>query len=506
MAIYDHFTSKVDGTYHFWPPGESEGQPRLRRTVYDPVKLLNAYGWAICGQCAHTLYGLYTTAGLEARPIGLPGHSLCEVFYEGRWHILDVDMWTWFRTPAGHIAGAYELTQNPEGLVLNNAERSDPCDLPDRSLEAYAKMYGETETVDDHVKCLPPKWSIRAHSMDFHLRPGETLIRSQGNQGRFHMPAAWTASRTKYRREWKGHPRERYEPFRTFGNGRWIYQPDLSTGSGDFAAGVRQAEGVNPDDGGLAGTGGASWRIQSPYPFCGIPDCDAQPITYSEGVWLHLAGSGPVRAEVTDPEGKLVEVGTIDGGDFERKVDITQLLSSRYDCLIRITLGEGARLRRLRFEGYLMTSPTSIPRLVAGDNPMELRCADKYGLPTVPFSQVIDFREGADLAGQWQDCSNAQAGTYMDGWQHIAPAADGAVSAVFRFDAPPGGSEAIAWAYAHGTVHEGPTGQPESKARLQWSPDGTHWRDLSTGEVSSTHLQWDCSIDGEVRFDRPLSA
>ncbi|GAH86208.1 unnamed protein product, partial [marine sediment metagenome] len=105
LAIYNHFTSRADGTYHFWPSGETEGNPRVRRSVYDPVKLLNAYGWAICGQCAQVLYGLYRAGGLKPGLIGLPGHSLCEVFYDGRWHILDVDMWTWFRAAEGHVAG-----------------------------------------------------------------------------------------------------------------------------------------------------------------------------------------------------------------------------------------------------------------------------------------------------------------------------------------------------------------------------------------------------------------
>ena len=101
MAVYNHFTSQVDGTYHFWPSAENEGQPRIRRVNNDPIKIYNAYGWAICGQQAHMLYAIWTAAGLKARLYGLPGHALCEVFYDGRWHHYDVDMWSWFRTPRG---------------------------------------------------------------------------------------------------------------------------------------------------------------------------------------------------------------------------------------------------------------------------------------------------------------------------------------------------------------------------------------------------------------------
>jgi len=502
LAIYDYFTSTVDGTYHFWPPGETEGNPRIRRSVFDPVKLLNAYGWAICGQCAHILYGLYTTGGLKARYMGLPGHSLCEVHYDGRWHILDVDMWTWFRTPEGHIASAAELARQPEALILHNTNRSNPCNLPDRSLEDYAKMYARTKVVDDHVEQIGPPWHIRAHHMDFHLRPGETLIRSQRHDGRFHLPRGWVANQSKYRREWKGHPRERYEPFRTFGNGRWIYEPNLSAAGDGQDTGLWEPTDLTQDAAGMVGPGSATWRIHSPYPFCGIPDCDGERITHRDGVWLALAGRGPLRAELTDPEGRWSAVLEVPAGPFARTVDVTDLLSSRYECLVRISAGKKARLARLRFEGFILTAPMSIPRLVTGENPMELRWGDKYGLCTVPWSAWIDFREGADLPAQWVSAWNARVEPYCQGFLRIAPAEAGPVGVTFRFDAP--GDRRFAWAYAHASLNEGPPEEPPGQARLDWSADGQHWQELSRGEISNTLCQFDTSIDGEVRFAEPI--
>jgi len=508
LAIYDHFTSTVDGTYHFWPSSETEGNPRVRRSVYDPVKLLNAYGWAICGQCAHTLYGLYTAAGLRARPFGVPGHSLCEVYYDGGWHVLDVDMWTWFRTPAGHIASPAALATNPEALILDNADRSDPCDLPDRKLADYAAMYAQTKVVDGHVKGIGPPWHIRAHAMDFHLRPGETLIRSQDHQGRFHMPQAWVANMDKWRREWKGSPRERYEPFRSFGNGRWIYEPALTADSGDFEAGVWAPSDLARDEAGLVGTGSCTWRIYSPYPFCGIPTVRGDRVTHADGVWLTLAGAGQVRAEVTDPEGEWVEVCSTGAGQdrFDLRTDITGLLTSRYGCLIRVTLGEAAALTRFRFDGYLMTAPLSVPRLTAGENPMEARCGDKHGLGTVPWSHHVDFRAGADLPAQWVSADNARVTPYVDGWQRIAPAEDGPVRVVFRLDAPPARTDGFAWAYAHAGLNEGDPDRPAGMAALEFSADGRTWQDLSRGEISNTAAQYDTSIDGEAVFDARLTS
>lgn len=337
--------------------------------------------------------------------------------------------------------------------------------------------------------------------MDFRLRPGETLVRSTEGQGRFHVPQAWIQMKEKFGREWKGFPVERYEPFRRYGNGRWIYGPELTEKSGDFRAGLWEPSGLEQDAAGLVGPGSATWRVLSPYPFCGVPALSGEELTHSDGVWLELAGSGPVRAEVTDAEGNWVEAFSA-AGDFDERTDITRLLCSRYGCLIRVSLGEAALLRRFRFEGFLMTAPLSIPRLVAGDNAMEVRSGDKHGLCTVPWSETIDFRAGADLSAQWHAAENAEVRDYLEGWRRIGQAGNGPVSVVFRFDAPAGGR--FAWAYAHVSLNEGPPEQPPGKAKLQWSADGSGWHGLSEIEIANTPRQWDCSIDGEVRFADPL--
>jgi len=499
LAIYNHFTSTVDGTYHFWPSDERAGHPRIRRSVTDPIKLANAYGWMICGQVSHFLHALYRAAGLRARMYGVPGHALCEVFYDGRWHVLDVDMWTWFRTPAGHIASPYELASNARALILDNTNKSNPCNLPDRSLEDYANMYDKTETVDGHVKGIRPDWRVTAHNMDFHLRPGETLMRSQKPQGRFPMPQNWTEFKQKFAREWKRHPRERYEPFRTYGNGKWTYQPKLGAAYADFELGVWQYSGVTQDESGLVGAGQATFRVQSPYPFCGVPDwSDDARIVRNDGAWLSAAGSGPIKVQVTDAEGAWQTVLAADGR-LDDRVDMTDLLDSRYECFVRLELGAGARLERFRFEGYVMTAPLTIPRLVEGDNAMELRSGDKHGLTTVPWSDAIDFRSSADLAARWERADNARVEPHKDDWQKISPEKpDSPVSVTYRFDAPPG--RRFAWAYVLAIVGEGPTDQPPRKAMLEYSLDGKRFKPLAEIDISNTEIQWDTTIDGEVVF------
>lgn len=496
LAIYDYFTDRTDGVWHFWAMDERDGDPVGWSNVQDPVKLLNCYGWMLCGQNAAMLQGLYRAAGLPSRIRGLPGHTVCEVFFDGRWHILDVDMWTWFRTPEGHLAGIDELSQAPRALILDNHDRSDPCNLPDRRLDDYARMYEEAGRKDP---CIFPFWAARAHTMDFALRPGETLIRSQGDSGRCIIPGAWKANMEgQYRSEWKhGRPRERFEPLRTYGNGRWIYRPDLTARTRDVELGAWSRDGVDQDGEGLIGPGSIVFRIQSPYPFCGIADLTKPGFPAADGVHLEATGTGALRIEVSDAEGGFVEVATR-SGTFTERIDITGAMVSRYDALIRLTLGDGARLSGFAFDGYIMTAPLSLPRLAEGANPMEVRCCDRHRLRTTPWQVPVDFRSEAALR---RDLVRVESGRIAPGARdrvRIEAPVDGAACAVFRFVAPT--HRRFAWIYVVATVPEGPVEGPARRAGLEWSGDGAAWNPLAAIEVPRTPLQWDGSLDGEFRL------
>ena len=439
LAIYDYFTSTVDGTYHFWSPDETRGIPRQRQRVDDPIKLVNAYGWMLCGQHAALQFAIFRAAGFQARQYGMPGHNLCEVFYDGRWHALDVDMWTWFRTPEGHIAGAAELQQNAHALIVENKNKSKPCNLPDRTLEGYAEMYDEAKQTGFFEKNIQPPWSTRGHSMDFHLRPGETLIRSQSNEGCFLMPQEWKKSMQKFNKEWHGKPIERYEPFRTFGNGHWIYQPNLSSAFRDVELGTWERHGLEQTDRGLTGTGSITFRIQSPYPFCGIPDWSGERIKYAHGVSV-TTGGGAAQIEIDDGEGRWTTVQPPLMGAGDMSTDVTDLLASRYECLVRITKNGGLPLTGFTFRACIMTAPLTLPRLVEGENPMELRCGDSHGQCTVPWTRIVDFRSSANVSAQFERIENGEIKPFVPGWQMIEARGGKPAQAVLRFDAPAGRS------------------------------------------------------------------
>ncbi len=114
---YDH--------YHHAYPSEPAGISAL--------KLVNVYGWGLCGGQHTVMAALWEAAGYEWRYRGWsqPGHTTVEVSYGGRWHYLDtfLKFYTWTadpQAPAGRtIASQEEIRANP--ALVTDAFVLDPA-------------------------------------------------------------------------------------------------------------------------------------------------------------------------------------------------------------------------------------------------------------------------------------------------------------------------------------------------------------------------------------------
>lgn len=67
--------------YHHAYPAEASGD-------IGALKMLNVYGWSLCGGQHTVLAAMYEKAGYRWRYRGWsnPGHTTVECFYGGRWH------------------------------------------------------------------------------------------------------------------------------------------------------------------------------------------------------------------------------------------------------------------------------------------------------------------------------------------------------------------------------------------------------------------------------------
>ncbi len=187
------------------------------------------------------------------------------------------------------------------------------------------------------------------------------------------------------------------------GNGRFLYQPNLSDRSTDFTDGVYDSSNVQPGADGLtlkeAGQGYAIFEVRSPYiivPRVGkldVTDDDADAsVVKVDGAGVSLAVSvdnGLTWSDVPTP--KLAAGG-------QETIDLTPHVSGGYGYLLRLALqGEPGKavLRGLEMTTWVQVAPASLPGLRQGKNVMEYRTGDHFGQP----SRVVEIRtNGNDRA------------------------------------------------------------------------------------------------------------
>lgn len=102
-------------------------EPRASANVIelDPVVLLNVHGTGYCGIQSGLLEGIYQsrpggTTGkpaIEARRWFLDGivHSVCDAYYDGKWHYFDVDLGGWAGDSEKEVWSVADVIADPKG-------------------------------------------------------------------------------------------------------------------------------------------------------------------------------------------------------------------------------------------------------------------------------------------------------------------------------------------------------------------------------------------------------
>ncbi len=87
-----------------------------RPQTVGPLKLINVYGWGLCGGEHTVMKALFETAGWQVRYRGWsdPAHTTVEALYDGRWHYFDVFLKAYFWTKDHRtIAGQDDIKADP---------------------------------------------------------------------------------------------------------------------------------------------------------------------------------------------------------------------------------------------------------------------------------------------------------------------------------------------------------------------------------------------------------
>ena len=297
----------------------------------DPVKIFNVYGYTTCGNDSVCLAGLWRRAGLQTRPARLVGHCVTQVFYDGRWHLMDADMQALYLLRDNQtVAGEEDLVRDhdlikrthTQGILSRNSRAKDEWEA---GVYVYEGNAGGTRD------------AAARHTMDMALRPGEALTWRWGKPVplRFHGPKEITI--------WGQRAAD------SICNGLWEYQPDLAgdiwrKGTDSVDGVVTTAEGLAADHG---QTGTIVWRVRSPYVFVGgrldVEGIDARFSVSWDGESWQETGSD---LDALFPSGG----------------------AARYQYYLRCVLSHGARLRHLGIVNDVQMALLGMPGMAVGEN------------------------------------------------------------------------------------------------------------------------------------------
>ena len=316
-----------------------------------PLKVINAYGWGLCGGQHTVLKALYETAGWKCRYMGWPGHTTIEVNYDEKWHYYDVFMKCYYWTKdKSHVASQEEIANDPS--IVLDAEK-DGRAAPENlccgdSLQGVVDGCKARKDCGDAKGWAAVTWRDQGYNPLLTLRSGATLRQDwKAEPGLFAITgkAPQHSCGTKdFRSDPVLGPRmEHYGP-RNWSNGSLRYAPDFSKAAdvADIELTAAKASGGKLI---AAGAAVALFKLNLPYPFV----------------------TAKLDAVFEDGEGKLSL--SPDGGKTWQPAttgDCSALVKQKYDVWIKAEFS-GA-LAKFVLEAVIEHNRGAQPHLLAGKN------------------------------------------------------------------------------------------------------------------------------------------
>ena len=343
IAIYEYLHNTIfHWAYATEPSPQSVG----------PLKVINVYGWGLCGGQHTVLKALYETAGWKCRYVGWPGHTTIEVEYGARWHYLDVFLKCYYWTKdRSHVASEEEIANDPS-IVLDavkdgRAARQNLCcgDEAQGVVEGCKARHVE----GDSKGWASVTWRDENYSPALNLASGASLRLDWKS-----LPEAFAVSgkapahscSTKDFREDKvlGPLLEHYGT-RNWSDGTFVYAPQFSR-AGDLAD--IDLSGAAAKGGRLtatAGAGTAVFKVALPYAYV----------------------TAALDAGFEGGDGRLSV--SVDGGKSWKPAapgDISSLLKQKYD--VRVKAEFSGSLTKFGLSAVVEHNRSALPALLNGKN------------------------------------------------------------------------------------------------------------------------------------------
>ena len=304
------------------PMGDNDREPY---EVNDVIKRFNCYGYTLCQNESVIMSDLWRTAGLKTRSGWPNGHSTAEVWYDGMWHLMDSDESIICLMPDNEtVAGEEEIVADHD--LMKRVHSYGPLHDRDRFRDESSSslhFYEGVRTGEDTSETY--------HTMDFDLRPGESLTWAWDAGNRYH---------SAYDTEWNKH----WRLIANVMDGSLEYNPDLTDksneqyinyynmkyrASGPFGCGYYST----------ADTAAMFVNMKSAWPMVGgrfIVDFNRRDM------------GDDLKVYISFDDGKTYqEMASTFSSDYARMyIDLNQFFpletSARYECLYKLELTSGA--------------------------------------------------------------------------------------------------------------------------------------------------------------------
>ena len=405
------------------PPSEFLYHEEL---VYDPIKIFNVYGYAMCCNASAHVAALGRFVGLKVRGWGINGHSVPEIYFDNAWHLFDSSLINYFPKADGKIAGVEEMIagikdwyeKHPDFKELKGQLRNDtlykfmketPPDYksgpkgwsrgPEVLLHSPtmnengwhpAKTHGWYSTMQEYdgSVAFPYEYSpTPGYELNIQLRPGEKLTRNWSNKG-LHVnmdgagnpPGCLTVAKLDDFPWWA--KSGNLAPGRV-GNGTLEYTVPLLSGA--FKSGALSVENL------------ASTADDKAAPALHIQDAKKPGVLILRmpTSYVYLSGQLSLKALVPD-KGDVIIVSLSDNNGLDWKhvamisasgdqnIDLKPFVFRRYDYRLKFSfIGKGTGLDALKLTHDIQHSQRPLPALDQGDNKISFEAGAAEGTITV---------------------------------------------------------------------------------------------------------------------------
>ncbi len=324
-------------------------------TVEDLGALIWNFGYGFCYDLGRLQAGLWHLAGLRSRIVGWPQHTLAEVYYEGSWHLYDLQHRNYYLNSSGDVAGFDEIKLNP-GLLNQKLDTFglDPIGYPPEHLVHWYKI-AQPKFEDSEQG---PHWKTdKSFTMD--LRFGEFFEVVYSEPVVAYHPDSWT--------QYYGEKTLRKDP-------PWLVQGRLTYAPNYLKSPAKWIATETP-----AGTPGYRIRMKSPFIF-------------TEG-WIKIPDHTSFDRIWVDVWEQSHFVGRLVGGNaiFSKLIEG----SNQFDVIVEAD--DIDQISRCAIETRLQMSHIGLPKIAPGSN--QIPVSFRIGRPHVtlwyledaPDLQIVQF-------------------------------------------------------------------------------------------------------------------